>query len=219
MSRAVAIIVSIAVALVVLAAGFGSYMLTRRTGPGADDYVEARIGDLRLIYQASYARFPGGRLGGRIDQLEMAMTFPDLKPAGDLTLPLIAPVGAGPSLVFLSIGRAERKVDPAEAVPTLYARFLDPEIAETEAGLLKRSFQEGSPYEGEDLYFAAPEGRAFAARCAKPTTPPDGLPETCIAAFREGGADIDLRFTTALLPHWEKLADGAHALVRSMMAR
>jgi hypothetical protein len=219
MSRAATILVSLLVSLFVLGAGGGVYVLMRRSGPGANDYVESRIGELRLVYQAAYARFPGGRVGGQIDSLDIAATFPDLKPAGDATLPLDAPAGKAPSMVFLSIGRAERKVDPAEIVPTLYARFLDPEIVETDAGLLMRAFQEGSPYDGEDLYFAAPEGRAFSARCAKPTVPPDGLPETCIAAFREGGADVDMRFTTALLPQWEKLAEGGRALVRSMIAR
>ena len=218
MSRTATILVSVAVSLVALCAG-GAWMLVRHTGPGPDDYVQSRIGDLRLIYQAAYARFPGGRVGGQIDNLDIAATFPDLKPAGEATLAFDAPAGKTPTLVFFSIGRAERKVDPADLVSTLYARFLDPEIGEAESGLLKRAFQEGSPYEGEDLYFSAPEGRAFAARCAKPTVPPDGLPETCIAAFREGGADVDMRFTTALLPQWENLADGGRALVRSMMAR
>jgi len=101
----------------------------------------------------------------------------------------------------------------------LYARFLESDVLETEEGLLKRAFQDGSPYDGEDLYFDPPEGRAFAARCARPTTPPDGLPETCIAAFRESGADVEMRFTSSLLPHWEKLTEGARGLARSMIAR
>lgn len=219
MSPALRTLVVACLALVLLGAGVGAFLLMRRSGPGANDYVESRIGDMRLVYQAGYARFPGGRVGGRIDSLEIAATFPDLKPAGDATLPLVPADPKTPALIFMSIGGAERKVDPAELVSMLYARFLAPDIVETDYGLLKRTFQEGSPYEGEDLYFAPPEGRAFAAHCAKPTVPPDGLPETCIAAFREGGADVDMRFTTALLPHWEKLAEGAHALVRSMMAR
>ena len=219
MSPALRILLIACLALVVLGGGVGGWLLMRRGGPGANDYVESRIGDLRLIYQAGYARFPGGRVGGRIDSLEIATTFPDLKPAGDSTLSLAPVDPKAPALIFLSIARAERKVDPSDLVSMLYARFLAPEVVETDEGLLKRAFQEGSPYDGEDLYFAPPEGRAFAAHCAKPTVPPDGLPETCIAAFREGGADVDMRFTTALLPQWEKLADGARALVRSMISR
>ena len=218
MSRRAHILVYASGVLLVLAAGAGGRLLTRRTG--ADEYVQSQIGDLRLIYPAAYARFPGGRLGGRIDSLDMAATFPDLKPAGDAAAPLSDESAAGaPAIVFLSIGPHERKVDQADLVVTLYDRFLDPEIGEAAAGLLKRRFQDGSPYQGEDLYFAPPEGRAFAARCTRPTTPPDGLPETCIASIYEGGADVELRFSRGLLPQWEKLSEGSRALIRSMLAR
>ncbi|MFO1116591.1 MAG: hypothetical protein U1E28_12975 [Beijerinckiaceae bacterium] len=222
MSRTVSLVLVACAALLALAAGVGSFLLFRRPAAGPADYVETRIGDLRLVYQAGYARFPGGRAGGRFDSLQLAATFPDFRPAGGATTALDASQGGQgkpPALLFLSIGSQERKVDPADLTSLLYARFLEPEVAETDEGLLKRAFQDGSPYEGEDLYFSPPEGRAFAARCARPTVPPDGLPETCIAVIREGGLDVDLRFTTAQLPQWEKLAEGARALVKSMIAR
>lgn len=222
MSRALSILLVVSAALLALAAGLGAFLLFRRPAAGPADYVETRIGDLRLVYQAGYARFPGGRAGGRFDSLQLAATFPDFRPAGGAATALDRPQGdevKAPALLFLSVGGQERKVDPADLTSLLYARFLEPDVTETDEGLLKRAFQDGSPYEGEDLYFSPPEGRAFAARCARPTVPPDGLPETCIAALRESGLDVDLRFTTALLSQWEKLAEGSRALVKSMIAR
>ncbi len=222
MSRALSILLVASAALLALAAGLGGFLLFRRPAAGPADYVETRIGDLRLVYQAGYARFPGGRAGGRFDSLQLAATFPDFRPAGGAATALDRPQGdeaKAPALLFLSVGGQERKVDPADLTSLLYARFLEPDVTETDEGLLKRAFQDGSPYEGEDLYFSPPEGRAFAARCARPTVPPDGLPETCIAALRESGLDVDLRFTTALLSQWEKLAEGSRALVKSMIAR
>ena len=213
MSRALPFVVAACVALVLAGVG-GAWFMLRRTTPGADDYVEARVGDIRLIYRTGYARFPAGRAGGHLDRLDIAATFPALEPAGNASAALDKA-----ALVFLSIGPAERKVAPADLMSLLYARFLESDVLQTEEGLLKRAFHDGSPYDGEDLYFDPPEGRAFAARCARPTTPPDGLPETCIAAFRESGADVEMRFTSALLPHWEKLAEGARGLARSMIAR
>ncbi|MDE2363533.1 MAG: hypothetical protein KGM42_12710 [Hyphomicrobiales bacterium] len=218
MSPAIKTLLAVCLAILLLGAGATTWLFLRR-GPAGADYVEARVGDLRLAYPAAYARFPPGRNGGRLDSLEIAATFPDLRPAGEATLPLTGVKPGSPALVFLSIGPAERKLDPADLVSMLYSRFLEADVVETDNGLIRRAFQDGSPYDGEDLYFAPPEGRAFAARCAKPTVPPDGLPETCIAALREQGADVEMRFTTALLPQWEKLAEGMRALVKSMMAR
>lgn len=215
MSRALPfVVVAACVTLALVGVGAGAWLMLRRTTPGADDYVEARVGEIRLIYQAGYARFPAGRAGGHLDRLDIAATFPNLEPAGNTSAALDKA-----ALVFLSIGPPERKVAPADLMSLLYARFLEADVSETEEGLLRRAFQDGTPYDGEDLYFDPPEGRAFAARCAKPTTPPDGLPETCIAAFRESGADIEARFTSALLPHWEKLAEGVRGLAKSMIAR
>ena len=219
MSRAVSILLVASAVLFALAAGVGAFLMFRRPPSGPSDYVETRIGDLRLVYQAGYARFSGGRGGGRFDSLQLAATFPDFRPAGGVAAALEPSDGKAPSLLFFSIGNQDRKVDPADLTSMLYARFLDAEVVETGEGLLKRAFQDGSPYEGEDLYFSPPEGRAFAARCARPTVPPDGLPETCIAAFRESGLDVDLRLTTSQLPQWEKLAEGSRALVKSMIAR
>ena len=46
-------------------------------------------------------------------------------------------------------------------------RFLEPDGWSHPGGLIARAFQAGSPFEGQELYFVAPEGRVFAARCAK----------------------------------------------------
>jgi hypothetical protein len=205
-------------AVVVAGAGLAGWLIMR--SGETREFVETYIGDVSLVYPSAYARFPAGKTGGRSNVLELAAALPDFRPAGDASAALNgAAGGAKPALLFLSLSRPERKVDPAELVAQLYARFLDPEIAEADSGLLKRSFQDSSPYAGEDLYFAAPEGRAFAARCPRPRIPPDGLPETCIATFRQGDLDVDYRFDRSLLSQWERMSDGARALVRSMLPR
>ena len=79
-----------------------------------------------------------------------------------------------------------------------------------------RRFEAGSPYDREELYIAPPEGRTFYARCMRPIQPPDGLPESCISEFRQGGLDIRVRFNPELLPHWSQLTEGVRGLVRSL---
>ena len=98
----------------------------------------------------------------------------------------------------------------------LYARFLEQTAWNNPGGLIMRRFEKGSPYEREDLYLAPPEGRIFAARCMRPSQPPDGLPNTCITEFRLRGLDAQLRFVPDLLPEWERLMDGARGLIESL---
>ncbi len=206
-------------ATLVAGAGALGWYITQRAGQNRA-LVVSSIGDVTLAYAPAYARFGGGRSGGRFDTLELAATFPDFRPAGDSVTPLAEADGSGKSaLVFFTFARADRKADPADMVGMLYARFLEPRVEETEEGLIRRAFQDGSPYQGEDLYFAPPEGRAFAARCARPTVPSDGLPETCLSLFREGGLDVSIRFGRPLLARWERLAGGARALAQTMIAR
>ncbi|MFV0280137.1 MAG: hypothetical protein ACK5JM_05160 [Rhodoblastus sp.] len=205
----------------VLVAGSGAlgWYITQRASQ-KQPLVASTIGDVTLVYAPAYARFGGGQSGGRFETLELAATFPDFRPAGEAATPLAEADGSRKkALVFFTFSPADRKIAPADLVGTLYSRFLEPGVEETEDGLIKRAFQDSSPYAGEDLYFAPPEGRAFAARCARPTQPSDGLPETCIGLFREGNLDISIRFGHALLDRWEKLGSGARALVQTMLTR
>lgn len=217
MSRRARILIIVLGVALVAGAGAAGWFLTRRVAAGKS-VVAARIGDIALVYQPAYARFGGGRAGGRIETLDIAAAFPGFGPAGEAATPLAQADGRGKSaLVFLTLARADRKLDPADLVAQLYTRFLESDVAETESGLVKRRFQDDSPYRTEDLYFDPPDGRAFAARCTRPTKPSDGLPETCLWTFRKGGLDISVRFERPLLAHWEKLAQGAQALVGSML--
>ena len=215
MSRALPVLLALGALLV---AGASLWLLSRRTAPDVGAIAHARVGDIALAYEAGYARFAAGRGGGRLDRLDLAATLPDFRPAGD-ELRASGPDGRDPGLLLLSIAPAERSVDPADRTAALYATFLEAEVVEDESGLIMRRFAAGSPYAGEDLYFDAPEGRAFAARCTRPTTPPDELPQTCVVAFRLEGLDVDARFDRRALRHWPSIAHGARNLVRGMSAR
>lgn len=217
MSRRSRIAVFILGAVIVAGAGAAGWYVTRQA-QGDKSVVAARIDEIALVYRPDYARFGGGRAGGRMETLDLAATFPDFRPAGDAAVPLAeADARRGAGLVFLALGRADRKLDPPDLVAQLYTRFLESEVAETGSGLLRRAFQDDSPYQGEVLYFEPPEGRDFAARCARPSKPPSGLPETCLWVFREGGLDVTVRFDRPMLANWERLTEGARGLVKSML--
>mgnify|MGYP003350395993 CR=1 FL=1 len=116
----------------------------------------------------------------------------------------------------LALQASDRSVDPSERMEKLYGRFLERDVWTHPGGLFMRRFENASPYEREDLYFAPPEGRRFAARCVRPAQPPDGLPNMCVSEFRQRGLDAQIRFSPDLLPDWERLHEGSRALIEQM---
>jgi hypothetical protein len=114
--------------------------------------------------------------------------------AGDLNEPIV-----------LSWRRADGSLAPAERPAVLYARFVSPDASRSDGGLIRRRFRNGTPYEGEDLFVAPPDGRGFWARCPSAQVEGDSSGR-CLSEMRVGGRDVQLRFAPALLSRWELLA-------------
>ena len=182
--------------------------------PPVTGKVEIYIGNIRLSVPSPYIRFEHARLGGRLPELDLiadAKTFRPIKTGQAL------PAGTRPAdqMVFFTVTSAAGSLSPVDRTTRLYSRFLEAGHWNHPGGLILRRFQSDSPYQNEDLYIAPPEGRRFAARCQRPRTPPDGLPETCLTDMRVNGIDIRLRFDAGLLPEWEKLYNGTRGLMQS----
>jgi hypothetical protein len=200
-------------AFVLAGAGFGLWRAF--TASRKPTIVEASVGGASFALPSGYFR-ASSRRGGRLEKLELAAFFPDFAPAGDLT-DIVSGADLNERherLVFVTITEADQTLDPADRPVKLYARFLDPEAWSQPGGLLARGFVGGSPFEGEELYFTAPEGRQFAARCGRPD-PRRTTPNFCIDDFRLDGLNVDLRFSANLLSEWEKLTGGARGLLQS----
>lgn len=196
-------------------AGAGVWLAARaRATPGGIEH--ALIGDAMLSYPAAYARNHVAAGAGRLDRLDLAASFPDFKPAaetrGVLTEAELAERTA--RTVFVTITPDDRSLEPTERPARLYAPLLDPIGFAKPAGLVLRRFQQGSPYEGEELYMTPPEGRAFWARC--PTPEARGAREPCLTELRVDGVNLTVRFSPRLLPDWERLREGVTHLVAGM---
>jgi hypothetical protein len=197
------------VAAVVALAGAGALAYRQLAAP-APRFAVATVGAERLKLASAYLR---PRRDGAV---ELVAFFPDFTPAG-----AFADVGAATDLddrfarlVFIGLKPADPALDPAERTVRLYQRFLDENSWSHPGGLVARAFVDGSPFEGDELFYVAPEGRDFAARCRRPD-PARKTPNTCIAEFRLGDLDVDLRFAAALLSQWSALKDGALGLIES----
>jgi hypothetical protein len=177
--------------------------------------VEASIGDAKFAVLSSFLR-PASRQDGPASSLEAALFFPEFTAAGDF-----GDVTARTNLdrrlaetVFVVIKERDPRLDPADRTARLYERFLDETTWTHPGGLIARAFTDDSPFRGDELYFTAPEGREFAARCRKPD-PAARTPNTCLADMRSGDVDVEIRFSAALLSEWRKLRDGARGFVEA----
>ncbi|MGE3245131.1 MAG: hypothetical protein AB7J19_02275, partial [Beijerinckiaceae bacterium] len=167
--------------------------------------VETYVGDVRLVVPAAYFRFEYAKVGGRMQEIDLAADAQTFRPAR--LQRNFNPTGPDPlsNTIFLTIQQPEGRFDPAERTTRLFTRFLQPDTWSHPGGLVMRRFQNGSPYENEDLYMAPPEGRRFAARCPRPRQPPSPLPATCIAEVRMDGVEVRMRFSADLLADWDRL--------------
>ena len=173
-----------------------------------------QLGSAKLTILNGYLR-PSSR-GGARDRIQVAAFYPDFAPAGaddDIRRDTDLDARFAKTL-FLTLSPASGDLDPAQRVGKLYLRFLDETNWSHPGGLIARAFADDSPFRGDELYFTAPEGREFAARCRKPD-PTANTPNTCLAEMRMGDVDVEIRFAAALLSEWRALSDGARGLIAS----
>ncbi len=192
--------------------------------PPAPENIVFQIAGHRLRFAANYVRSTDPPDPDRIDLIARA---PDFTPGGAAPRRLPAPgenggkdEELGRAQIFLTLAVAP-KFDgrAATAVPTeRYGPYLEAEAQVTEGGLLRRRFEDNSPYAGEDLYLAPPDGEEFSARCQRPKIPSDDLPSTCLSEFRIEDLLLTMRFDPAWLGDWAHLRANALLLVRSALA-
>jgi hypothetical protein len=207
------VILSLSAVALLAAAAFGLWR--GLNPPSRPPTIQALVGGSSFTLPSGYFR-PASRAGGRLDKLELAAFFPDFTPAGDLS-----DIAGHTDLaerrekaVFVTISQADTTLDPADRPAKLYARFLEPDEWSHPGGLIARGFLAGSPFEGEELYYVAPEGREFAARCGRPDESRT-TPNFCTDDFRLDKLNVELRFSADLLSEWEKLGAGARGLLES----
>ncbi|MBB4196472.1 hypothetical protein CCR94_19895 [Rhodoblastus sphagnicola] len=177
--------------------------------------VEVTIGAKRLHFTSAYLREVT-----EPDRADLVVLAPDFAPAAadPRRLPGAGEADkAGAAQIFITLtpasGEAGR-LAPADR----YAPHLTPDVQVGEGGLLRRRFEDKSPFPGEDFYYSAPDGEEFSARCQRPKIPDDGLPEVCLAHFAVEGVDVALRFDPRWLPQWAVMRANALLLTRGALA-
>jgi hypothetical protein len=207
--------------------GFGPFVLLLaslvawRLWP-APEPQEAKIFNLggeKLRFGASYLRNGDAQDPERIDLMVLA---PDFSPAAadPQRLPAAGETGdKGRAEVFIALTPAPRIEGRAAAAAPAerYGPYLAAEAQIADGGLLRRRFEDNSPYAGEDLYLAPPDGEEFYARCQRQKIPDDGLPNTCTAEFRVNTILAQIRFDPSWLGQWAVLRANTILLLRGAL--
>jgi hypothetical protein len=156
------------------------------------------------------------RHSGPQERVDLSFSFPSLEPpeapkhvsAADVEAAL-QPIDR----IFLSISAHHDSLAPDMRVRTVYPRYLEANSTPREDGLTMRSFREGSPYGGDDLFSSnAPD---ISARCTRDAA----TPGMCLSERRVDGADLIFRFPRNWLAHWREVADAIDRLTRELQGR
>jgi len=153
------------------------------------------------------------RHSGPQERVDLSFSFPSLAPAeapkhlsADTVEEAVQPIDR----IFLSIAAHHDTLAPDMRVRTIYPRYLEQASTPGEDGLTRRAFREGTPYGGEDLFFANTPN--ITARCTREAA----TPGMCLSERRIDGADLTFRFPRSWLSQWRDVADAMNRLTAQM---
>ena len=99
--------------------------------------------------------------------------------------------------LFMTIEPQSSALAPNDRVRTIYPRYLADTQFDGPDGLKVISFQDGTPYQSEDLFFDPAAQPGFVTRCSRPAR--RGTPGMCLYERRIEGADVTVRFPSEWL--------------------
>jgi hypothetical protein len=154
------------------------------------------------------------RRPGAQERLDLAFLWPSLAPPDPAARPAPSEEPAPLDRVFVTIAVASGTVTPADRLKTIYPRYLTDRQYAGMDGLTTIAFREGSPYQGEDLYFDGAAPANFLVRCTRPAG--ENVPGMCLHERRIAGADVTLRFPRDWLADWKNVAEGIEKLIAGL---
>jgi hypothetical protein len=154
------------------------------------------------------------RHSGSQERVDLAFDFPSLNPP-DAPHHVTAETAAEADqpidrMLFLSIAAHHDALSPDARVRTIYPRYLDQAPTSVVDGLTMRTFRDGTPYTGEDLFLA--DSPDLTARCTRDAA----TPGMCLSERRIDGADLTFRFPRSWLTQWREVAKAMERLTAQL---
>jgi hypothetical protein len=182
---------------------------------GAPDRLPVSVGGTLFNVPATAMRVKIQRHSGPAERIDLNFSFPSLEPpqpqkhvSADEVDEKAQPIDR----IFLSIAAHHDTLAPDMRVRTIYPRYLEQTSAPGDDGLTVRAFRDGSPYSGEDLFFA--NAPPFNTRCTRDAA----TPGMCLSERRIDGADLTFRFPRDWLAQWRVVAGALDRLTAQLHA-
>jgi hypothetical protein len=160
-------------------------------------------------------RMPVQRRAGAQMRLDLAFRWPDLTPPASDAKPALSADPRSIDQIFVSIAGADGALSVAERVKTIYPRYVEAQAFRGPEGLIGVAFRDGTPYQGEDLFFVADRPESFIVRCTREAGATRG---SCLHERRIAGADLTVRFPREWLKDWPTLVHGMDDLIAMLRA-
>jgi hypothetical protein len=204
-----------------LAMAYVAYVLWPRW-PGAEMHSSApalpiTIDSVTFNIPPAAIRTPVQRRPGTHERIDLAFAWPALTPP-DASLKPTPPTAeeaiSGPQTqrVFLTIASGASSSRSAERALTIYTRYTNSEAAPGPGGLIVLAFRDGTPYQGEDLFYDA-QTPGFLVRCTRPAKV---IPGTCLHERWLETVKLVIRFPREWLADWRKVAGNIDRLIASL---
>lgn len=193
--------------------------LLRPNWPGAETGADAPslpISVSGVVFNVPPAaiRIPVQRRTGAQPRLDLAFTWPDLAPPPPSSAKTEAAGPASvPDQVFITVRGPQGTVPLNKRVSEIYARYASSSAFAGPEGLLGVAFNDGTPYDGEDLLFQADRPENFVARCTRDTA---RTPGSCLLERHIGAAELTIRFRREWLGEWQSFASRIDRLLGSL---
>ena len=203
------------VALIVLAAAFVALVLWPRW-PGTAVAPDApalpvTVGGVLFNVPPGAIRVPMQRHAGAQERVDLAFLWPSLEPPDPAAKPAPTETVAPIDRLFVTIEPRASALSPRERVKSIYPRYLADTQFDGPDGLKVISFRDGTPYQGEDLFFDPAAQPGFVVRCSRPGAA--GTPGMCLYERRIEGADVTLRFPSDWLTGWRAVNTAIETLM------
>lgn len=207
--KIIAGLAALAVASLLLSAGAQRYgaWLAQDGRTESEEPIAVTIGQDTLVLPANMFRFAEQRQGGASDQVDIVITWPEMKGYTAAAAGRFNEAADDGNLLFLQYSQSVMSRDMSGRLEPIYRRLFAGEAEPGPAGLSRHRLDPKAGY-GDEILLTGDEGseNPFVARCILPKTDKEATSSDCQRDIHVG-KDLTLlyRFSSALLPQWRAL--------------
>jgi hypothetical protein len=165
----------------------------------------------------SAIRVPAQRQAGPQERIDLAFLWPDLRPPDAVEKAALDEQPSALDRLFVTLAALSDLLSPATRLNQIYQHYFVPTPFAGPDGLIVRRFRDGSPYQGDDLFYDPSVIDGFVVRCSRPGT--GGTPGVCLFERRVANAvDVTVRFPRDWLAAWRPLSSDIDLLISRLQA-